>query len=113
MKRKPAHRWILVIFSLMLTSAACKWQPILAPHSRLREPPGVVPGNGNVVHIRIPCATLTPYQDYRDFMTPGSSIDGLRGHPVPGYPTQPPGVNETIIPPAEATLVFDHSEGCQ
>ncbi len=115
MRRNRALMWILVIFGLLLTITACNLLP--GPMPSLIPKLDVVPGKENVVHILIPCATLTPYQDYRDFMTPGSAFSSaggtVRGYPAPGYPTSVPGFNETVIPPAEATLVFDRSEGCE
>lgn len=96
----------------MVTS--CNRDPAPISYSKMAEPPHVFADrDGNVVHVDIPCATMTPYQDYRDFMEPGQSGERLIGPLVAGQPTKVPAPFEVLIQPAEATLVFDNSEGCQ
>lgn len=76
----------------------------------------VVIMNVTTVKVVAPCATLTPFVDYRDFMQPGRLVMGgdyaIRGHPMPGYADQaiPPGV--TLIPPEKATIIFADSTNC-
>lgn len=67
--------------------------------------------DGHTVHILTPYATLTPFTDYRDFMARGMTVSSaygvLRGHG--GRYVDP----DAVLPPAEATLVFDNSTGCE
>lgn len=67
--------------------------------------------DGHTVHILTPCATLTPFTDYRDFMARGMTVSSaygvLRGYG--GRYVNP----DAVLPPAEATLVFDNSAGCE
>lgn len=116
MKRRLSYITICVIVIICIGAGVFVYNQIagIQLHGRTYPRPEVrAEDQGNVVHINIPCATLTPYADYRDFLTPGSQLPRLMINPVRGYPTPPPAVFETIIPPAEATLVFDNSDGCQ
>ena len=117
MKSRFSNLLAIMVLSLSLALIGCNLLLQPGPNGNPREPSSIMADEQGIVHILIPCATLTPYQDYRDFMTPGS-IRGsgdyvLRGHPLPSYPTPQVGVGETVLPPEEATLVFDNSEGCE
>lgn len=100
----------LVVAALILLVAGCRTH---------KAPPAPISLEGTNVHVLIPCATLTPFADYRDFMDPGSVLYGdfiLKGHPTgEPFPTMPAfeGAPPQILPPTQATLVFDNLEGCE
>ena len=68
----------------------------------------------NVI-VYVPCATLTPFTDYRDFMDideiASSSNVVLLGHQSPGATPYPTDAEVPLLPPAEATLIFN--DDCQ
>ena len=85
--------FVLIVLTCFLL-AGCEW---MMPSLRTtRAMPGIVVDSQDptTIHILAICATLTPFADYREFMVPGQYV------------------TETLVPPAEATLVFSNSGNC-
>lgn len=105
---------LALVVAIAVLYIGLKW--FVPPIQGTRILRDVVIMNGTTVKVVIPCATLTPFVDYRDFMKPGRRVMAgdyaIRGHPLPGYAEQeiPPGI--TLIPPEKATIIFADPTNC-